>query len=81
MDRGPKAGYRGGALQSCKPAAIDETPGRLINSRAATTQNAQKQTPDPGTKKPAAEIRAGMARRQYFRNPTKWTSSSSGNVG
>jgi hypothetical protein len=45
MGRGPKAGYRGGALQSCQPAAIDETPGRLINSRAATTQNAQKPTP------------------------------------
>jgi hypothetical protein len=45
MGRGPKAGYRGGALQSRKPAAIDETPGRLINSRAATTQNAQKLTP------------------------------------
>src|SRR6266699_1007292 len=42
MGRGPKAGYRGGALQSCQPAAIDETPGWLINSRAATTQNAQK---------------------------------------
>jgi len=45
MGRGPKAGYRGGALQGCKPAAIEETPGGLINSRAATTQNAQKPTP------------------------------------
>src|SRR5713101_5552122 len=52
MDRLPKAGYRGGALRSCKPAAIDEGPGRLINSRAATTQNAQKPTPNPGTKNP-----------------------------
>jgi hypothetical protein len=45
MGRGPKAGYRGDALQSCKPASIEETPGRLINSRAATTQNAQKPIP------------------------------------
>jgi hypothetical protein len=52
MGRGPKAGYRGDALQSCKPASIEETPGRLINSRAATTQNAQKPTPTLGTKNP-----------------------------
>ncbi len=58
MDRGPKAGYRGGALQSCGPAAIDETPGRLVNSRAATTQNTQKR-PRPGHEKPAA--RSGRA--------------------
>src|SRR5258708_7362784 len=50
--RGPKAGSGGGALQSRKPAAIDETPGRLINSHAATTQNTQKPTPTRARKNP-----------------------------
>jgi len=81
MGRGPKAGYRGGALQSCQPAAIDEGPGRLINSRAATTQT-HRSRPRPGHEKPAAEIRAGIGSTPVFPNSMpNGPPPSSGNVG
>jgi hypothetical protein len=52
VGNGPRSESRIPRRRAAKlqPAAIDETPGRLINSRAATTQNAQKPIPTLGTK-------------------------------
>jgi hypothetical protein len=54
VGNGPRSESRIPRRRTAKlqPAAINETPGRLINSRAATTQNAQKPIPTLGTKNP-----------------------------
>src|ERR1700693_767998 len=54
VGNGPRSESRIPRRRAAKlqPAAIDEGPGRLINSRAATPQNAQKPIPTLGTKNP-----------------------------
>jgi hypothetical protein len=49
---GPKAGCRGGALQSSSLRRSTKRQAGSSNSRAATTQNAQKLIPILGTKNP-----------------------------
>jgi hypothetical protein len=70
MGRGPKAG----ALQGCQPVAIDETPGRLTNRPCRYDPKRTEADPNPARKTRRGDP-GGHSRRQYFRNPVKWTSS------
>jgi hypothetical protein len=64
MGRGPKAGYR---RRAAKPQACGDSTRRQAGSSIAVPPRpkAHRSRRDPGTKKTAAEIRAGMARRRF----------------
>ncbi len=81
MGRGPKAGYRGGALQSCQPAAIDETPGRLINRPCRHDPKRAEADPDPGTKNPPRRSGRAWLDASISEIQPNGPSPSSGNVG
>ena len=82
-DRGDASGWKWAAVGKpdaaaarCKAASLRRSTKRQAGSSIAVPPQpkTRRSRPRPGHEKPAAEIRAGMARRQYFPNPAEWTS-------